>query len=54
VLCGHLDSDLVKVADQILSDAVTGESRRAEEQDEEVPDEYELEDWPSRAPVSPA
>lgn len=54
VLCGHLDSDLVKVADKILADAVTGESPAVEEQDEEMPDEYELEDWPSRAPVSPA
>jgi hypothetical protein len=54
VLCGHLDADLVKVADRILTEAVTGKSPRPDDQDEELLDEDELEDWPARAPASPA
>jgi hypothetical protein len=54
VLCGHLDADLVNVAEQILAEAVAGKSPRAEGPEEELLDEDELEDWPSRAPASPA
>jgi hypothetical protein len=58
VLCGHLDPDLVKIADQILADAITGETprieERAEEQTDELLDEDELEDWPTRVSATRA
>ena len=54
VLCGHLEPDLVKVADRILADAVTGESPAAEAADQDLWDEHELEDWPSPVGASRA
>jgi hypothetical protein len=50
VLCGHLDADLVSLADELLADAITGEADAVADPAEPVDDAPE----PAGDPPEPA